>query len=159
MAHKKTLADPVSRESIVTRISGLTPEASRKWGKMTAHQMLCHLTDSYRSVIGERKLSPAEPSLALRLMPRPILMWIVLEAPMKWPHNVPTRPENEQGAGGTPPVKFENDRRELLAAMGRFCSAPDSVRGPHPMMGVLTREQWMKWGYLHADHHLRQFGA
>jgi len=129
------------------------------WGKMTAHQMLCHLTDSYRSVIGERKVSPAKRTLALRLIPRPILMWIVLDAPMNWPHNVPTRPENEQGAGGTPPVEFESDRRELLAAMERFCSAADSDRGAHPMMGVLTLEEWMKWGYLHADHHLRQFGV
>jgi hypothetical protein len=54
---------------------------------------------------------------------------------------------------------IERDRRDLLAAMERFCSVPDSVRSPHPMMGVLTRAEWMKWGYLHADHHLRQFGA
>ena len=159
MAHKRTLANTASRESIVARISALRPEASRKWGKMTAHQMVCHLTDSYRSVMGERKVSPAKPTLALRLMPRPVLMWIVLDAPIKWPHNVPTRPENEQGAGGTPPAEFEDDRRELLASIERFCSAPDSHRGPHPMMGVLSREEWMKWGYLHADHHLRQFGA
>ena len=24
--------------------------------------------------------------------------------------------------------------------------------------GKMTAGDWMRWGYLHADHHLRQFG-
>jgi hypothetical protein len=28
----------------------------------------------------------------------------------------------------------------------------------HPMFGGMTAKDWMRWGYLHADHHLRQFG-
>ena len=28
----------------------------------------------------------------------------------------------------------------------------------HPIFLDLTQTQWMRWGYLHADHHLRQFG-
>jgi prephenate dehydrogenase len=28
----------------------------------------------------------------------------------------------------------------------------------HPMFGPMSPEDWMRWGYLHADHHLRQFG-
>jgi hypothetical protein len=27
------------------------------------------------------------------------------------------------------------------------------------MMGSLTHGQWMRWGYRHTDHHLRQFGC
>jgi hypothetical protein len=153
MARKETLADPASRQSIVTRISAVTPRSSRQWGKMSAHQMMCHLCDSYRSVIGERKVSSTR-----HWIPLPILKWLVLDAPMKWPENAPTRAENEQGVGGTPPADFENDRAKLLAAMERFCSAPDSVRGPHPVLGILSHEQWLRWGYRHADHHLRQFG-
>jgi hypothetical protein len=72
---------------------------------------------------------------------------------------MPTRPENEQGVGGTPPAEFESDRRELIAALERFCSVPDSARSPHPLFGALTHEEWMIWGFLHADHHLRQFNA
>jgi hypothetical protein len=26
------------------------------------------------------------------------------------------------------------------------------------MFGPMTEKDWMRWGYLHADHHLRQFG-
>jgi hypothetical protein len=155
---KRTLADDTARRSVVARILAVTAGAQRRWGKMTAHQMLCHMTDSYRSVTGEREVSPAPPSIVMRIMPRRLLMWLVLDAPMKWPRNVRTRPENEQGLGGTPPGDFEADRRNLLAALERFCVATDSVRGPHPMLGKLSRQEWLKWGYLHADHHLRQFG-
>ena len=62
-------------------------------------------------------------------------------------------------AGGTPPTDFENDRAKLSAAMERFGSVPGSARGPHPVLGPLSHEQWMRWGYRHADHHLRQFGV
>jgi len=78
---------------------------------------------------------------------------------MRWPQNVRTRPEIAQDGSGTPPVEFGRDRRALLDAMDRFCAVSDSKRGPHPIMGYLNREEWMRWGYLHVDHHLRQFGA
>ena len=29
----------------------------------------------------------------------------------------------------------------------------------HPIFGPLTTSQWMRWGYLHVYHHLRQFGV
>lgn len=121
---------------------------------MSAHQMLCHLTDSYRGVIGEREISTAR-----YWIPRPILKWLILDLPFKWPRNSPTRPEVEQGLGGTPPDEFDTDRIRLLESIDRFCSTPDSQRRPHPILGSLTNNEWMRWGYLHADHHLRQFGA
>jgi hypothetical protein len=37
--------------------------------------------------------------------------------------------------------------------------SPASTLGPHPIFGPLSYPQWMRWGYLHCDHHLRQFGA
>ena len=29
----------------------------------------------------------------------------------------------------------------------------------HPFFGAMSPNQWLRWGYLHTDHHLRQFGA
>jgi hypothetical protein len=26
------------------------------------------------------------------------------------------------------------------------------------MFGAMTRGDWLRWGWLHMDHHLRQFG-
>jgi hypothetical protein len=29
----------------------------------------------------------------------------------------------------------------------------------HPIFGRMSEAAWLRWGWLHADHHLRQFGA
>jgi len=28
----------------------------------------------------------------------------------------------------------------------------------HPLFDEMSERDWMRWGYLHADHHFRQFG-
>ncbi len=70
-----------------------------------------------------------------------------------------TRPEMAQDQGGTPPGAFERDRVLLLSTIDRF-TAPgrDFDWHPHPLFGSMRESDWMRWGYLHADHHLRQFG-
>lgn len=82
-----------------------------------------------------------------------------LYMPMKWPHGVKTRPELEQGVGGTPPAEFETDRRALLGTIEEFLQQPRAFEfRPHPMFGAMSEKEWMRWAYLHCDHHLRQFG-
>ena len=27
----------------------------------------------------------------------------------------------------------------------------------HPAFGAMSAREWLRWGWLHADHHLRQF--
>jgi len=86
--------------------------------------------------------------------------WIALYAPFHWPKGVPTRPEVEQGAGGTPPTDFERDRNDLLAVLLRFSDQPRAFQWhPHPMFGEMRHDEWLRWGFLHTDHHLRQFGV
>ena len=86
------------------------------------------------------------------------MKFFALYVPMPWPHGIKTRPEMEQGAGGTPPVGFERDRRDLLEILDRFVAAEEE-RTPHPIFGTMTEWEWQRWGYLHMDHHLRQFGV
>jgi len=148
----RTLAAIVERESILQRIASLTQSDGRLWGKMSVHQMVCHLCDAYRLPLGEKSASPATGFL-----PRTAMKWIALQLPLKWPHGVATRPEMEQGVGGTPPADFERDRAELLSIVQRFCDTAE-LSEPHPFFGPMTRQEWLRWGYLHADHHLRQFG-
>jgi hypothetical protein len=87
--------------------------------------------------------------------------WAALYLPVQWPTGVlVTRPEIEQGSGGTCPGDFGRDVAELVAAMERFTSGNVAADWPaHPIFGPLTRRAWMRWGYLHVDHHLRQFNA
>jgi Protein of unknown function (DUF1569) len=43
--------------------------------------------------------------------------------------------------------------------MERFAQPSAAERPAHPIFGRMTEEEWMRWGYLHVDHHLRQFGG
>jgi hypothetical protein len=36
-------------KELVDRLQGLRPETRALWGKMNAHQMVCHLSDSFSS--------------------------------------------------------------------------------------------------------------
>src|SRR5271155_2729688 len=94
-----TLADPKVRAACRDRIQRLQPNASAKWGRMTAGQMVCHLNDSFRVGMGEKYASPATS-----LVQRTFIKWVAL-----WTPGVPTRPEIEQGRGGTPPAEWKND--------------------------------------------------
>jgi Protein of unknown function (DUF1569) len=149
----QTLESTADREEIVGRISALTPSDRRHWGKMSAHQMACHLCDSYKLPLGEKSVS-----MATGFLQRTVIKFIALRMPLKWPHGTSTRPEFEQGVGGTAPVEFEKDRVALLSIIDRFCRDELDPKIEHPFFGPMSRGDWMRWGYLHADHHLRQFG-
>jgi hypothetical protein len=150
----KTLAAAQDRSEITTRLEKLTASQPRLWGKMTAHGMVCHLADSFRHPLGERSASPFTPSL-----PRGLYKWAALQLPMKWPKGVPTRPEIEQGVVGSLPIDFDSDRKELLVLIERFTTCLPANIPPHPIFGPMNSKEWLRWGYLHVDHHLRQFGA
>ncbi len=151
----KSLANSQDCEEILQRLDRLRPDSTRDWGRMSVEQMLCHLTDSYLAGLGEKKASPATGFLQ-----RTVFKYFALSAPLRWPKGVPTRPEMEQGKGGTPPEGFERDRAKLKDVTRRFAEPGPDFRWPqHPIFGPLTKPEWLRWGYLHADHHLRQFGA
>jgi hypothetical protein len=48
----KTLARERDRAEILTRLRALPPAGVPRWGRMTAHQMVCHLADSFLMVTG-----------------------------------------------------------------------------------------------------------
>jgi len=147
------LGSKANRDWIAERIGALTVTDRRIWGRMSVDQMVCHLCDSYLVALGDKALQPASGFLQ-----RSVLKWIALRLPVKWPHGVKTRPEIEQGVGGTPPIAFERDRAALLRVFHRFCGESTSYAATHPVFGPMNRRDWLRWGYLHADHHLRQFG-
>jgi hypothetical protein len=120
---------------------------------MSVHQMICHLDDSYKLALGLRTALPATG-----FTQRTVLKWLALKAPVKWAKGFPTRPEVQQGKGGSPPVDFVQDHASLLSTFGCFCQDLPVPLVLHPVFGKMTTADWMRWGYLHADHHLRQFG-
>jgi hypothetical protein len=151
----QSLADASVQQVVIQRIRAISPNTPPHWGKMTANQMLCHLRDAYLSAFGEKQVS-AMPTLPLRSLIR----YLVLYFPTRWPKNVRTRPEVDQHIGGTPPVDFQSDQESLIAVLQRFVQYGDRFQtSSHPMFGRMSEQDWLRWGYLHADHHLRQFGA
>ena len=98
---------------------------------MSAHQMVCHLDDSYKCGLGEKYASPATGFLQ-----RTLLKWLALEMPLPWTKGVPTRPEMEQGKGGSLPLDFRQDVALLALHPGpvlrclaqALCAAPDLPR-------------------------------
>jgi hypothetical protein len=149
----RTLATPADLAAIQSRVATLTPNDAAQWGAMTVNQMLCHLRDSFEVPLGERPASP----VPLPRIPLGVLKWLALRSPKEWAKGFPTAPEVDQRIAGTRPVEFAADRAALLSKVGVFAAS----MGPwasHPSFGQLTTEEWLRWGYLHADHHLRQFG-
>jgi len=151
----KTLSVPNVRISVVERIKTVRPDSRALWGKMTASQMLCHLSDSFGCAFGDIPLA-----LVGSLLHQTVLMSVALWVPVPWPKNYQTRPEMDQLIGGTPPGEFAADRKHLVQRVEKFGRPGfDFTPSLHPIFGKMSPAEWRRWGYLHVDHHLRQFGA
>jgi hypothetical protein len=152
----KSLARPGDKADVLRRLRGLKADSARRWGRMSAPQMVCHLSDSFRCVIGLRPVSDAST-----LPGRTVVKWIALYLPLPWPGGrIRTRPEIDALIGGTKPADFAADVADLEGLVELVTSRPRRFEWcSHPIFGRMTERDWMRWGYLHMDHHLRQFGA
>lgn len=152
----RTLARPADREELIARVRSLTPDSVRRWGRMSVHQMVCHAADAFDMALGRKAVAPTAG-----LLGRTIVKWYALYLPFPWPAGIPTSPEIDQmGAICTRPDRFDADRDRLARLVDEVAGRDASFRwSPHPVFGPLAPADWLRWGYLHTDHHLRQFGA
>jgi len=152
----KTLARQQCVTELVTRLRTVSPHSSRRWGRMTAHQMVCHVGDACRMALGEQAVTD-DGSSALR---RTMIKVMALHLPLQWRPGIVTRPEIDQQVAGTKPTEFAADVATLEALLSAVAARRASTGWPrHPVFGVMSHAEWLRWGYLHTDHHLRQFGA
>ncbi|MFN0181877.1 MAG: DUF1569 domain-containing protein [Gemmatimonadales bacterium] len=151
---RKSLADAAEVDGMIDRLARLTPETRRRWGTMTSAEALCHLGDAFETALGA--ISP-KPMRVFGLR-GPLVKWISLDLPLPWPHGIKGPPEIDPRRAGTKPDRFDADRGRVLLLLRRFVADVDDNR-PHPMFGAMTRDDWLRWGWLHLDHHLRQFGC
>jgi hypothetical protein len=152
----KTLAQARCQAEIVRRLMTVGPDSAGRWGRMSAHQMVCHVSDAFRIAIGRKSASDATGRLQ-----RTLVKWTALYLPLRWPADLPTRPEIDQHQGaGTRPGDFATDVAELRALMELITTREPGFEWPtHPIFGTMSKAAWLRWAYLHMDHHLRQFGA
>jgi hypothetical protein len=153
----KSLTSRADVDALRRRLLTVRADSVRRWGQMSAHQMICHLRDAF--LMGTPAGVPV--SDVSHVVNRTIAKWVAIYAPARWPRGIMTRPEIDQvRGGGTAPAQFAEDVAALVALLDVITTDPQFFDGRrHPIFGPLSRTAWLRWGYLHVDHHLRQFGA
>jgi hypothetical protein len=147
----KSLASVEVLSEIRVRLRSVCVDDHGRWGKMTAKQMVRHLRCAYEVALGERTAAP------LSGLPPVVMKWLALRSGMRWAKNIQTTPELKHAIGERSETEFDvlvQAAIEKMEALARGTKTAPT----HPMFGPMSSADWMRWGYLHADHHLRQFG-
>jgi hypothetical protein len=146
----KTMWDGNDQREVSDRLTRLLPDRRAAWGRMSAPQMVCHLSESLRMALGELKVAPKKVPIRYP----PLKQFIVYVAP--FPKNVPTAPELLERS----PREWNADVAELQSLIERFAARRGAAQwAEHPAFGRLSERAWGVLVYRHMDHHLRQFGA
>jgi hypothetical protein len=147
----KTLADAIVLADVVSRFQRLTPDAQRVWGTMNAQQMAVHIGDASAACLKQ------QPFTATPRKPPPLFKFIALRVLPKFPRGY--RSGAEPARTVVDVARFASDRDRAITLLKKLAAAsPASLAAEHPRFGPLTRLEWMRWAYMHTDHHLRQFG-
>lgn len=148
----KTLGDAAVAGELRSRLLAVRSDDVRRWGTMSAGEMVPHLRGAFRlAVDGTSAATPRQG------VPPKMMKLLALWTPARWPHSLPTVPELERGREQVKPGRFAVDQAGLMAAFEDFMGVREN-RTAHPMLGAMSLRDWARWGYLHTDHHLRQFG-
>ena len=118
---------------------------------MSAAELLCHLRGAFR--VAMREL----PSVLVDVpMPRELLKFKALwsryrgrRISIRYLCSRSVRQRCGWALLKTTELRFSSKWNALPAGTGS--------RGPF-LIGQMSYLDWMRWGYVHTDHHLRQFG-
>jgi hypothetical protein len=147
----KSLASAEVLSETRNRILRVRAEDRALWGKMTATQMVRHLGLACDIPLGERTVEPV-------MVPMPkLLKFMALRSGLQWGKGLKTPKELELALDEDCSAEFDELVAVAIAKMEMLLGEARCVE-THPFFGQMTAGDWMRWGYLHADHHLRQFG-
>ncbi|HYV98653.1 MAG TPA: DUF1569 domain-containing protein [Gemmatimonadaceae bacterium] len=148
----RTLASPGVLDSLTARFRGLTAAQSARWGSMSAHQMTLHICDATEATLGRR------PFAAKARSPNPMRKIVLLYILPRFPRGV--RSGAEPASRTVDATTYNTDVARAAGLLAELAAAPaDTLAARHPILGAMTRDQWLRWAWMHTDHHLRQFGA
>lgn len=151
---KKSLHNPIYFEEIVQRISLLTENAPRKWGKMSVSQMLKHCELVLKVALG--KIELPEINIFFRMIgaATKIEMQIFNNG---IPRNMPTFRKLIVNFE----CDFDGSKTNLLNTLKDFRTASENKELPdhHRLFGTMTEKDWGFLEYKHLDHHLKQFNV
>ncbi len=148
----KDLFNPTVHNEFVERINKVTPESKAQWGKMNSAQMMAHVSEAFKSALGQEKLKRSFIGFWFGKMAKKSFIG---GKPFK--QNLPTAPQfkitNER--------EFEKEKKLTLDLINQFCTGgPEKISShPHTFFGKMSPDEWNKLMSNHLDHHLKQFGV
>jgi hypothetical protein len=148
----KNLFEVTTLNEMEKRLTRLSAESKRQWGRMNAAQMLGHCSEWMEMASGQT--SPPRSWIGYifgRLAKRSVLS----DAPIG--RNMPT----DRSLIVDDERDFASERQRLALYMDRFTAGgPEQcMKHSHSFFGPMTPEEWAILAYKHLDHHFRQFGV
>ncbi len=151
----KTVADGHVLHTLVARLRTVSSQNERRWGTLSAHEMLCHLGDATAMVLGTRPRQEPPP-----VRTRRIVKLLGLWCPIPWPRGWSANPAHDPKRDGTRPSEFAADlARAIDGLQGIAKAAHGDLEPVHGFFGTMSVHDWQRWAYRHTHHHLRQFGV
>jgi len=143
------LHDKAYRSQVINRIRSLRPDTPKRWGKMSADQMLWHVNGGLSMALGQMDIP-----LQKTPMPRPLMRLVALRLP--WPKGLPTMPMFI--ASGS--YDFESERARCVQLIEQMSAKALDEHWPrHPLLGQLSGRDASRLQAKHLEHHLKQFGV
>ena len=141
-----------SLEYILPLLNRLDSEQQPIWGKMTAQEMIEHLTDTLKIASGEIKQKLLIPSEKVESMQR------FLETDKEMVRNieVPFAPKERTLRNENISDAIDEFTEQWIAFEEHYESP--NVTELHPFYGDLSFDQWKKLNSKHLTHHFKQFG-
>lgn len=151
---KKSIHKRKDFDEIVTRISHLSENSQRKWGRMDVAQMMTHCELILQVPL--RKINLEKPFFLIRTI------------------GILTKKEIQIFNNGIPPnmpsfqkliVNFECDfevaKINLMNTLNEYLEVYESHRLPndHALFGKMKEKDWGFMEYKHLNHHLKQFNV
>lgn len=147
----RTMFDPATHGEVLNRIRRLRPDAQRRFGRMTAPQMVAHLTDQMHHTLGDASVQPQPGLLRLGPVRHAVIYWL------PWPKG---RVNGPPEAFVTQPAEWEADIATLIGLVDRFVARGPGGQWPeHAFFGPMTGKDWGVFCHKHFNHHLSQFGV
>lgn len=150
----KNLINHKDCAEILVRLEKLQVGNKAKWGKLRTQEVLAHLTDPIRCVLGEKECEPLNNPVLKGPVGKMMLRYL------PWPKGAPTSKSFLPGTGLSDPGQFENDKQQLVLTIQRFVSTPEHFQfKANPVFGLLSKKDIGRLYWRHLDHHLKQFGV
>jgi len=147
----RSMFDDFCRQEVLTRLRGLKPDAQARWGRMSAPQMVAHLTDQMHHALGDAPVE-ARPGKLRGPLVRYASIYLI-----PWPKG---RIKGPPEAFVTQPVSWQADVSELEGLLGRLATRGSEGDWPdHALFGHMSGRDWGVFIHKHFHHHLRQFGV